>query len=233
MKTKIIGNKKIIIIGGLIIILVLVGGIYYFKSSNSLNLLHFASNSSETMNTDNDELNEAVMAINTAQKTGEWSIDLLDNLINKLNTLESQLKPNHKNKDSNNLTYTFKLCDTAVYALSFDGDKEYSDKLDDIFTHLDSVRDLLSIDEDVDYKTAINLQAISIEVTALSEAYGSIIRYGDGLSLAKNVQRLADIGEISTDTLGALYKTKLNLNEFLAKATADEGKMKTGYADIK
>lgn len=43
------------------------------------------------------------MAINTAQKTGEWSIDLLDNLINKLNTLEAQLKPNHKNKDSNNL----------------------------------------------------------------------------------------------------------------------------------
>lgn len=108
------------------------------------------------------------------------------------------------------------MCDAAVYALSFDGDKEYSDKLDDIFTHLDSVRDLVSIDEDVDYKTAINLQAISIEVTALSEAYGSIIRYDDGLSLAKNVQRLADIGEISTDTLGALYKTKLNLNEFLA-----------------
>lgn len=232
---KVTKNKKYIIIGGVIIAVAIGGGVYYVSKH-----LNKSAAYSEVKNMNASELtttlNDALKVINAAQQTGDWNLDMVKNLNNRLIQVQARLNMKEDMGDLNTLIDTFKQCDSTVYSLSFDDMKDYeayNAQLESINTEADKTRDLLKIEDNAEYFRERSINALKLQCDAISKLDGSKLRSDDALSLGKNIERLADIeGEsFSGSTCETLAQVKAVMSEAYAKASDQKVKDAFNMAD--
>lgn len=220
---KVTKNKKYIITGG-VIIAVAIGGRGYYMSKH----LNKPAGYSEVKNMKAADLtatlSDALKVINKAQQTGDWSLDMVKNLNNRLIQVQARLNMQEDIGDLSTLINTFKQCDSTLYSLSFDEVKDadaYNEQLEGINKEADKTRGLLKIKDDGNYFRERTLNALNIQCDALSKLDGSKLRTDDALSVGKNLERLYDVegGDFSTETCETLAKMKPVLAEAYAKAS--------------
>lgn len=220
---KVTKNKIYIIIGGVIIAVAIGGGGYYMSKH-----LNKPAGYSEVKNMNAADLtttlSDALKVINKAQQTGDWSLDMVKNLNNRLIQVQARLNMQEDIGDLSTLINTFKQCDSTLYSLSFDEVKDadaYNEQLEGINKEADKTRGLLKIEDNGDYFRERTLNALNIQCDALSKLDGSKLRSDDALSVGKNLERLYDVegGDFSTETCETLAKIKPVLSEAYAKAS--------------
>ncbi|WP_346867940.1 MULTISPECIES: hypothetical protein [unclassified Clostridium] len=220
---KVTKNKKYIIIGGVIIAVAIGGGGYYMSKH-----LNKPAGYSEVKNMKAADLtttlSEALKVINKAQQTGDWSLDMVKNLNNRLIQVQARLNMQEDIGDLSTLINTFKQCDSTLYSLSFDEVKDadaFNEQLEGINKEADKTRGLLKIEDNADYFRERSLDALKMQCNALSKLDGSKLRSDDALSVGKNLERLYDVegGDFSTETCETLAKIKPVLAEAYAKAS--------------
>ncbi len=234
---KVTKNKKYIIIGGVIIAVAIGGGGYYMSKH-----LNKPAGYSEVKNMKAADLtttlSEALKVINKAQQTGDWSLDMVKNLNNRLIQVQARLNMQEDIGDLSTLINTFKQCDSTLYSLSFDDVKDadaYNEQLEGINKEADKTRGLLKIEDNGDYFRERSLNALKIQCDALSKLDGSKLRTDDALSIDKNLERLYDVegGEFGTESCETLAKIKPVLAEAYAKASDDKVKEALNTVDKK
>ncbi len=220
---KVTKNKKYIIIGGVIIAVAIGGGGYYMSKH-----LNKPAGYSEVKNMSSADLtttlSEALKVINKAQQTGDWSLDMVKNLNNRLIQVQARLNMQEDMGDLSTLINTFKQCDSTLYSLSFDEMKDanaYNEQLESINKEADKTRGLLKIEDNADYFRERSLDALKMQCDALSKLDGSKLRSDDALSIGKNLERLYDVegGDFSTETCEALAQMKPVLADAYVKAS--------------